>query len=131
MIYLDANIVIRLIEGTPAVRGPIAAPLAGTRRVPRSLAASLLTRMECRILPLRNNDTQLLATFEAFFAEPEMVLVGISRAVLDKAAELRATLRFKTPDAIHMATAILSGATAFLTADLDFMKCTEIPVEVL
>lgn len=131
MIYVDANVIIRLVEGQPAVRAPIEARLAAARGVRGSVLTSRLTRLECRVKPLRVGDAVVLAEYEGFFAGPELVLCEITPAVVEKATDIRATLRLKTPDALHLATAVVSGASAFLTGDRDLTRCTEIPVEVL
>ena len=48
-----------------------------------------------------------------------------------KASDLRAAFRIKAPDAIQIATAIVRGATAFLTNDRIFENVKEIDVLVL
>jgi predicted nucleic acid-binding protein len=131
MIYADANVLIRLLEGTPAVRAPIEARLLPFRGTGRFLATSRLSRLECRCKPLRAGDTVLLALYEALFNGPEMQLVDITADVVEKATELRANLNIKTPDAIHLASAILVKAAAFLTGDRALARCGEVPVEVL
>jgi predicted nucleic acid-binding protein len=83
------------------------------------------------VKPLWNGDAALLALYDAFFAGPEVQLFDVTEAVLDKATEIRARLNLKTPDAIHLATAILAGVSAFLTGDRNLARCTEVPVEVL
>ena len=60
-----------------------------------------------------------------------MQLVDITADVAEKATELRANLNLKTPDAIHLASAILVKAAAFLTGDKGLARCGEVPVEVL
>ena len=51
--------------------------------------------------------------------------------MIDQATELRARYNFRSPDAIHLATAILIGAEVFLTSDQKLAQCTEIRVVVL
>ena len=131
MTYLDSNVVIRLIEGVDSSRLPIIARLAPLMAVPKSMMTSELARMECRVLPLRLGDTNTLKQFDLFLLGLEMDLISVSRDVLEKAAEIRATYNFKTPDAIHYATAILAGATTFLTGDKQLARAMEVPVEVL
>jgi predicted nucleic acid-binding protein len=131
MIYADTNVLIRLLEGTPAVRAPIEARLLPLRGTGRFLATSRLSRLECRCRPLRAGDAALLALYESLFNGPEMQLLEITAEVVEKATDLRAHLNVKTPDAIHLASAILAGATAFLTGDRNLARCGEIPVEIL
>jgi predicted nucleic acid-binding protein len=44
---------------------------------------------------------------------------------------LRAAHGFKTPDAIHLATALLQSAGVFLTGDENLKKCPGLEVVVL
>ena len=53
MIYADANIIIRLIEGDTAVRAPIEARLLPFKGSGPFLLTSRLTQLECRVMPLR------------------------------------------------------------------------------
>ena len=131
MIYLDSNVVIRLIEGDPATRAPLEARLAPYRGVAGSLLTSRLTRLECRVKPLRDGDATLLGLYDAFFAGPEVAVLELTAAVVEKATDIRAALKIKTPDALHLATAAVSGATAVITGDRDLVRYTEVPVEVL
>jgi predicted nucleic acid-binding protein len=131
MIYADANILIRLLEGTPSVRAPIEARLLPLRGTGRFLATSRLSRLECRCKPLQAGDTALLTLYEALFAGPEVQLLDITAEVVEKATELRAHLGIKTPDAIHLASAIRVQATAFLTGDKDLARCHDVAVEIL
>jgi predicted nucleic acid-binding protein len=131
VIYADANTIIRLLEGDQATRAPLEARLAPLRGTGGFLATSRLTRLECRCKPLRQGEVVLLALYEAFFNGVEVVLLDISPAVIEKATDLRAHLNIKTPDAIHLATAVLAGVSAFLTGDQQLARCTEVAVEIL
>jgi predicted nucleic acid-binding protein len=131
LIYLDANVVIRLVEGDATTRAPLVARLAPSLGVPASLVTSRLTRLECRSKPLRAGDHATLAQFDVFFAGVELVLGEVSAAVVERATDLRARYNLKTPDAIHYATAVEVGATVFLTGDRTLSRCSEVLVEVL
>ena len=61
----------------------------------------------------------------------EFILYPITIDVLREAAKLRAGQNFKTPDAIHIATAILSGCDHFLTNDDGFRRLAGIEVIVM
>lgn len=76
-----------------------------------------LTRLECRVLPLRSGDAGLLALYERVFASTEAEEISFSRPLFDLAAELRASHQLKTPDALHVAAAIVSGCDEFWTND--------------
>lgn len=80
---------------------------------------------------MQAGDAATLTQFDLFFAGLELVLSDVSGAVIERATELRAKYNLKTPDAIHYATAIETGAKVFLTGDRGLARCTEIAVEVL
>ena len=99
--------------------------------MPGSLVTSRLTRLECRSKPLRAGDHATLAQFDVFFSGVELAVAELSAAVIERATDLRAKYNLKTPDAIHYATAVETGAAMFLTGDRVFSRCSEVPVEVL
>jgi predicted nucleic acid-binding protein len=131
VIYADSSVIVRLLEGEPAVRTPIEMRLQPLRALGRFLATSRLSRLECRAQPMRRGDTVLLDLYDAFFLSQEVALLEISPDVLEKATRLRAQLDLNTAAAIHLATGILVGASAFLTGDSTLTRCNEIKVEVV
>ena len=127
MIYLDANVIIRFVEGDSATRDPIKRRLLGEN----SLATSQLSRLECRCHPMRNNNLAVLGLFDRFFAAQELQILDIDPRVIDEATHLRATDGFKSPDAIHLASAVVAGVTHFLTGDLQLARCKRMLVEII
>ncbi len=80
-----------------------------------------LVRMECLVQPIRFQKASRIASLEAFLARA--VTMPIDRAVFDLAAQIRADHpRIKTPDALHLATALHHGCSEFWTNDLDLAK---------
>jgi predicted nucleic acid-binding protein len=131
VIYADANIIIRLIEGVAPTRAPLEAKLLPYRGTAGFLQTSRLSRLECRVKPLRLKNAPLLALCDAFFSSMEVDVLELTPAVVEKATDVRTVLNMKTPDALHLASAILAGANSFLTGDKNLARCTEIVVEVL
>lgn len=76
-----------------------------------------LTRMECRLAPVRMGNGELLQRCDDFFARPELVVAELTRGVFDLATHLRAKHRLHAPDALHLAAAIESGCDQFWTND--------------
>lgn len=66
-----------------------------------------------------------------FATFPNLAVPDVTRAIADRAAELRARYRIRTPDAIHVATALTTGATALLSNDAALQRVTEVPVLAL
>jgi uncharacterized protein len=73
----------------------------------------------------------LLKDFDDFFEGAVKVIVGLSREVVDLATRIRAQYGFKTPDALHLAAAILSDCDVFLTNDYRLDRFNEVAIEVI
>lgn len=125
-VYVDAEVIVYSVEQNPQF-----APAVETWLIahPCDLVSSELGRMECLIVPVRNNDAALIADFEDYFRTRVAELVPFTRAVYDRAVHIRATTRIKTPDALHLAAAVESGCDAFLTNDGRLTAFTGIRVE--
>jgi predicted nucleic acid-binding protein len=126
--YLDACSIIYLTEGAPPWRGAVEARLNALPATSR-IVTSRISRLECRSKPTRDRDAALLARYDAAFAKARVV--EITATIVERATELRARYGFRSPDAIHLATAIDSGADVFITGDAPLARCTEITVDVL
>jgi predicted nucleic acid-binding protein len=87
--------------------------------------------MECRVLPVRLGDLQLLSDYEAFFSIQIHEIVPLDAQVMDKATDIRAFYRFGVADSIHLAAAVVSGCDAFLTNDLRLANFGELQVMTL
>jgi len=130
MIYADSGIIMRWIEGGVSVRDPIELSWRQLPPAERVFVTSRIARLECRCKPLRNRQSDLLDQYEIFFASVEVAIREVNAAVIEKATDLRAAFGLKTPDAIHAATAIISGTSEFWTTDARFSKCSALKVVI-
>ena len=131
-IYLDACILIYLVEAASPFHAIVARRLLQHQADPASrLVTSRLSCLECRMRPIRDNDRELLSAFDRLFSANRMVIVEITAEVVASATNLRARYGFKTPDAIHLASAIEGKADLFLTGDSTLARCADIAVEVI
>ena len=71
--------------------------------------------MECLVLPTRQNRIELIERFHQFFLLSRRL--SITDAVFERATELRAHHGLKTPDALHLATALHYGCEELWTND--------------
>ena len=127
-VYLDSAPIIYLVEDV----APYASALESRLTVPGTVqVCSDLTRMESRVKPIRDGQDVLLAAFDRYFADIVSEIVPLSHQVIDRATTLRARYGFKTPDAIHLAAAIVGRCDLFLTNDRRLCRCAEIAVEVV
>jgi predicted nucleic acid-binding protein len=77
-------------------------------------------------------DTEILLRYRHIFSEfPNLALHDADMRVMERMSDLRAAYGLKIPDAIHMATAFLNGAQAFVTNDAGLKQVNELDVLVL
>jgi predicted nucleic acid-binding protein len=131
LVYCDSAVLIYWLDQVGPFHKRAETPMQALLSAGDRVAVSHLTRLECRVGCLKRHDAAAVAAFDAFFARPEVVLVPLTGAAFDRAAQLRADLNFKTPDALHLAAAIENGCARFLTNDARLSRCTDITVEVL
>ena len=118
-IYLDANVLIYLTEFDRDKTAVLRALIAGYESAQAEFITSDLAYTEVLVRPIRAQQVDLIQAYERLltvFVKP----LPVSRDVLCLAAKLRAgTPAQKTPDAIHVATAMLAKADVFVTGDKD------------
>lgn len=97
-----------------------------------AVISSDLTLLETLVRPLRLGDTLLQRDLQDVLLHAELTLHAVTREVLFEAARLRA-LRpsLRTPDSIHVATALLEGCDLFLTNDRRVRPAPGLNVTVL
>lgn len=94
------------------------------------VVTSELTLMEVLVGAHRANDPALEADYQRTLGNPLVRLWRIDRDVLGRAARLRASRpSLRTSDAVHLATAELSGCDVFVTNDKAL--CPSFPSVVL
>lgn len=118
-IYIDSSILIYALEASPQF-GPASAALLAEIEAGRFAAeTSELTIAEVLTLPLKRGRRDLVERFlDVLGAGSSIALFPVSRAVLLRAAELRASLGGRLADMIHAATADLAGCAVFVTEDV-------------
>jgi predicted nucleic acid-binding protein len=122
-LYLDSNIIIYIVEREPRSYPILSAILARANTGQIKLLSSELAILECLVVPLRNQDDELIRDYSNILLSSDIKLFPVSVDVLLEAARLRAlNPRLRIPDAIHWATAILGQANYLLTNDADFLR---------
>jgi predicted nucleic acid-binding protein len=128
-LYLDSNIVIRLVEQETPAWEALAARLATLGGADSLYVVSDLVYMECLVKPLALGDAGLRAAYEAYL--DALDVVALTRPVCVRAAAIRAKHRFETPDALHLAAAIEADCDAFATGDRHLCGFRDIEVALL
>jgi len=66
-----------------------------------------------------------------FLSFPNLEILPVTNEISTLSAQIRAEYNFKTPDALHLATAFVSGCKIFITNDKALQKVRGIEVFVL
>ena len=127
-VYLDASPVIYFVERVQPYAEQVGRRI-GAAEIDR--VVSQLTRLECRVGPLRDASATLLRQFDRFFADAALEIVELTQEVIDRATEIRAEYRFSTTDAIHPAAALVARCDVFLTNDHRLARFAGITIEAV
>jgi uncharacterized protein len=121
--FLDSNALIYYFEGTQGFRQAVVDVLQSIKAsdARAQVAVSRLGVMQCRVKPLREGNMALLAHYDNFFNQVQ--IVELTAAVVTHATDIRATTHLKTPDALQAACAMsLGSAYRFVTSDEGFAR---------
>ena len=131
-VYLDSNGFIYSIERIDPYRSILDTLWLTISAGKVKVVTSELTLLEVLVKPLKFGDATIATLYRTVLKHtPDVQMLPISQNVLEAAAGLRATLGLKTPDAIHVATALLHKSTLFLTNDNAFRRIADLNVRVL
>lgn len=132
--FFDASALIYLVEGKEPFASKVRKDLATAAKKHPDLgsAVSRLTWLKCRVGPMKANNNAVLASFDKFFARPDLVWVELSRDVVELAAAIRVRHGLRTPDALQAASCLQLGTQhLFLTGDAAFKRVAGLNVKVL
>ncbi|WP_341645218.1 type II toxin-antitoxin system VapC family toxin [Thauera sp. SDU_THAU2] len=134
IIFFDASALIYLLEGKAPFSNRVRTELTALSRAhpDAKLAISRLSWLECRVGPMKTNDSAALALFDAFFARPDLLWVELNREVVELAAAIRVRHGLRTPDALQAASCLQLGPPhLILTGDAAFQRVQGLSVKLL
>jgi len=122
-IYFDSCVVIYGVE-QPAGDGASVLDAISCGNPSDEYVVSDLVRLECLVKPVRAGNQKAVAAIEDAIAG--IAILPWNRDVFDKALDLRARLKFKTPGALHIAAALAHGCTEIWTNDARFQNVADL-----
>lgn len=129
---VDTSPFIYFLENDPAFFTITKAVFAYTTQRKIQISVSSLILTEILMKPIQAQNIQLQEAYRIMLLNTSNVsTVPITSQIAIRAAELRATYNLRTPDALHIGSAIVSDADAFLTNDMALKRVKEIPIYVL
>ena len=131
-IAIDTMIFVYAFEDHPAHASFLRSFFSALEKGEMESVTSSVTITECLTQPYRVKDFTLAAQYMALFRNfPHFSVVPVTDDIAERAAFLRASQNLKTPDALQLATALLSGANFFLTNDQRLSSIQDVPILIL
>ncbi|MBT9371605.1 type II toxin-antitoxin system VapC family toxin [Rhizobium sp. CSW-27] len=116
-VYLDANILIYLLEGNNARQDEVRTMLAAHLADRDELHSSEFVVGECLRGAWRQGPALVTAYRRMFSNRAFITLAPVTLPLIERAAELGASLNMKLVDSLHVATAEACGCQLFITND--------------
>jgi predicted nucleic acid-binding protein len=118
IVGLDTSIFIYHFEAHPRYLPLTQKLLTGVQAGQWTAITSIITVMELTVHPWQMGRSSVAREYEALLIHfPNLTLVDVNRDVARRAAQLRAHYNVRPADALQVATALLEGATTFVTND--------------
>lgn len=121
---LDTAPLIYFIEENPIYIETVRPFFEAMDRGDFTVVTSTITLLEVLVHPLRGKNKELAAEYRDILLNSQLMTLGVSNAIAEQAARLRAAHNIRTPDAIQISAALNAGATHFFTNDV---RLPEIP----
>lgn len=131
-IAIDTAPWIYWLEQDPRFLDEISEVLSGVLDGAVIAVTSVLTVLEVLTGTYARGDEALAQRYVDLFTGTRGVIVlDVDISIAREAARLRSRHHLRTPDSIHIATAIAASARTFVTTDRRLRKVTDIEVRVL
>jgi len=123
VIGIDTSVFIYAIEGNPRYAEISGQILDWLEQPGHAAVTSTLTMTECLVQPYRDNDERRVNEYFAPLSTyPNLQWIAPNLEISDRAAQIRARFRLRTPDALQAATALLAQASGFVSNDAAFER---------
>ncbi len=118
--YFDTNVFIYLIEGFVSFKESLNEIREAILNREVQIFTSELTLCEVLVAPLRDANAELVLRYRGLIEESgAFQLLPTTRETYIRVSLIRAQVRLKMADAIHVATAVEAGCNAFVSNDRD------------
>jgi predicted nucleic acid-binding protein len=120
---LDSSVFIYFVEANVRYSPLADAIFAWLEQRGSSAVTSTITMTELLVQPYRDSDERRVNAFYGLLSTyPNLEWIAPNLEIAALAAQFRAAHRMRTPDALHSATAAVSGVTAMVTNDAVFER---------
>lgn len=131
-LYIETAPRIYYVEEHPTYIATMDTIIEAVNVRPIAAVSSVITLTEVLLQPIKAGKTIVAQQYRDILLDSgQFELLPITAQIAERAADLRARYNLRTPDALHVATALDAGCDAFLTNDRGIKRVTEIRVLVL
>ncbi|MBI4235140.1 PIN domain-containing protein [Candidatus Peregrinibacteria bacterium] len=128
-VSLDTVIFIYLLEGENRYSEFLKKLFSFLELNNKKISFSALLLVELLVRPYQNNDLDIAKEWMSYFKmTPNIEIIDLTPTIAVDAAFLRAKYNIKTPDSIHLATAMQKSEAVLLTNDSALKKIEEVKV---
>lgn len=120
LVYVDSCVLIYALEEDPGFGEAARQMLARVVAENQHLAVSPLVQLECLVRPLARGQSELVLRYQNWLRLFQWL--SINDATFALATELRGRHGLKTPDALHLATALQHGCVGLISNDRRFER---------
>jgi predicted nucleic acid-binding protein len=129
---IDSSPLIYFIEDHPRYAPALIELFEGADRGALSLVTSTVAIAEVLVHPLRSGRAELVRAYrDILLGSTGMTAVPVSAEIAELAATIRADHHSRTPGALQLATAVYSGAAAFVTNDRGIPRLSNLELVLL
>ena len=129
-VYLDTSIYIYLFENNPRFAAASEEIFLDLVQRQATIIASTLLITELLVAPIKEKQSELARIYKHLDDQiPGLEFIPLTREISILSAELRAKYNLKSPDAIHLATALATNIQLFITADKNIRNIKEINIK--
>ena len=123
-VFLDSMIFIYLFEEDSRYSKKVKRLFENIEDGKISAVTSIITPLEVLSTAKLEKDLDKLLAFSRFFQKtPNLTVIDVNWEIMEKAAYLRRrNAHLRTPDALQIATAIITGSKVFITNDEKLIK---------
>jgi len=131
-LYVETAPMIYFVEENPAYIDKMDFLMNAVAARKVNAISSTLILTEVLVHPLKEKNVKLVNRYRSILLKSrDFQLVPVTPAIAESAAECRSLYNLRTPDALHIATALDSKCDAFLTNDLGLKRVRELNIIVL
>lgn len=129
---VDTMLFVYHFENNEQFGDQAGALLAAAEKGRCRLVTSVLSLLEVLVIPKRHGMEELCRRYREIFSSfPNLSVTPVDQQVAEIAADLRAAYTIRTPDALHLATAVQARANGFVSEDRRLRRISAIRILTL